>query len=178
MFPDRPLKMPGGLFTGEAFQRVGGCRVVVAHAGLWHETATHATTRQKSLIRPEGSGSALSDIRSSPVRCRASRRVPSLSSGRTRQRVLTSVDDGKTGQQSEAVMAIFPEAATMEQSTFNCPQCGALYAVTVGQRALIQEGSAQCKVCSHVMVQWSTSSPPTFRLIGTHKVTSKDPEQT
>ena len=89
-----------------------------------------------------------------------------------------SVNNGETGQQSEAVMAIFPEAATMEQSTFNCPLCGALYAVTVGQRASIQEGSAQCKVCSRVMVQWSTSSPPTFRLVRTPKATSKDPEQT
>src|SRR5215203_4459212 len=105
-----------------------------------------------------------------------SRRVASSSSGRTRQRALMSVDDGETRQQSEAVMALFPEAATMEQSTFNCPQCGALYAVTVARRASSQEGRAQCEVCSHVMVQWSTSSPPTFRLIGTPKVTSKDPE--
>jgi len=62
-------------------------------------------------------------------------------------------------------MAVFPEAATMQRSTFNCPQCGALYAVTVGQCASIREGSAQCKVCSYVMMQWSTASPPTFRFI-------------
>ena len=65
----------------------------------------------------------------------------------------------------EAVMALFPESDPMEQSTFNCPRCGALYAVTVGQRVAVESGSTRCKVCASVMVQWSTASPPTFHLI-------------
>jgi len=62
-------------------------------------------------------------------------------------------------------MAVFAESATMEQSTFNCPRCGALYAVTVGQRIAVESGSSRCNVCANVMLQWSTASPPTFRLI-------------
>jgi hypothetical protein len=53
----------------------------------------------------------------------------------------------------------------MDESTCNCPHCGALYTVTVGQRGAIEKGSAHCKVCQRVMVRWHTPSPPAFRLI-------------
>jgi hypothetical protein len=53
----------------------------------------------------------------------------------------------------------------MDESTFNCPHCGALYMVMVGRRGAIVEGSAHCKVCQRVMVRWHTPSPPAFRLI-------------
>jgi predicted Zn finger-like uncharacterized protein len=53
----------------------------------------------------------------------------------------------------------------MDEATFNCPHCGALYAVTVRQRLAIESSSARCKACASVMMQWSTASPPTFRLI-------------
>jgi hypothetical protein len=53
----------------------------------------------------------------------------------------------------------------MDESTFNCPHCGTLYTVTVGRRVTTAEESARCKVCDRVMLQWSTASPPTFRLM-------------
>jgi len=54
-------------------------------------------------------------------------------------------------------------------ATFNCPHCGALYAVMVGQRLASLEGSTDCKVCRRVMVRWRTPSPPTFHLIERHE---------
>ncbi len=53
----------------------------------------------------------------------------------------------------------------MDEATFNCAHCGALYSVTVRQRLAVESASAQCKVCDRVMLQWSTASPPTFRLV-------------
>ena len=53
----------------------------------------------------------------------------------------------------------------MDEATFNCPHCRALYTVTVGQRAAIVGGSAHCQVCGREMMRWRTPSPPTFRLV-------------
>ena len=53
----------------------------------------------------------------------------------------------------------------MDEATFNCPHCGALYAITVGQHLAIFDGRAFCKVCEREMIRWHTASPPTFRLI-------------
>ncbi len=52
----------------------------------------------------------------------------------------------------------------MDEATFNCPHCGALYGLTVRRWRTVESGSAQCRVCDSVMLQWSTASPPTFRL--------------
>ena len=53
----------------------------------------------------------------------------------------------------------------MDGATFNCPHCGALYAVTVRRLPAVVSASARCKVCDRVMLQWSTAWTPTFRLI-------------
>ena len=53
----------------------------------------------------------------------------------------------------------------MTQATFNCPHCGALYTVTVGQRLALLVGRAHCQVCRREMARWNTSWPPTFHLV-------------
>ena len=40
---DGPFKMPSGPFTGNDGQGVGVRRIIISHAGPWHETANHAT---------------------------------------------------------------------------------------------------------------------------------------
>ncbi len=51
-------------------------------------------------------------------------------------------------------------------TTFNCPHCGALYAVTpLAQRLAVESASARCRACNVVMLQWTTASPPAFELI-------------
>jgi transcription elongation factor Elf1 len=52
-----------------------------------------------------------------------------------------------------------------DEATFNCPHCGALYAVIVGHRLAALDGRANCQVCKREMIRWSTTSPPTFRLV-------------
>jgi transcription elongation factor Elf1 len=52
-----------------------------------------------------------------------------------------------------------------DETTFNCPSCGALYEVVVSRRAAVESGRARCIGCRSVMMQWTTASPPTFRLI-------------
>ncbi len=53
----------------------------------------------------------------------------------------------------------------MDEATFNCPHCGALYAIMVGQHMATMEGRAHCQVCRREMIRWNTPSPPSFRLI-------------
>ena len=42
-----------------------------------------------------------------------------------------------------------------DEATFNCPHCGALYAVIVGHRLAALDGRANCQVCKREMIRWS-----------------------
>ena len=54
----------------------------------------------------------------------------------------------------------------MHKVTFNCPHCGALYGITLGQRpTALLDGRAFCHVCGREMIRWSTPSRPAFDLI-------------
>src|SRR5215204_4141146 len=80
---------------------------------------------------------------------------------RERQGFFSSIGVWARVRAAVNALARVQEAEPMDESTFNCSHCGALYVVTVGQRGSIVEGSALCKVCEHVMMRWRTASPPT-----------------
>jgi transcription elongation factor Elf1 len=52
-----------------------------------------------------------------------------------------------------------------EGKSFFCPNCGALYAVTLSRRAKIESNVAKCLVCLQIMDRWNSSSVPTYKLI-------------
>jgi hypothetical protein len=55
----------------------------------------------------------------------------------------------------------------MHKVTFNCPYCGALYEIIIGERpTALLNGRATCQVCRREMIRWSTPSRPAFHLIG------------
>ena len=50
-------------------------------------------------------------------------------------------------------------------SSFFCPHCGALYAVTLSQRREIASGVAKCVVCERTMAEWKSTSVPAYKLV-------------
>jgi len=50
-------------------------------------------------------------------------------------------------------------------SSFFCPHCGALYAVTYLRGSEVDRNSAKCVVCERVMDQWQSTSVPTYKLV-------------
>ena len=49
------------------------------------------------------------------------------------------------------------------ENDFTCPHCGTQYRVTVGLPAR-DTGSATCEVCHQVMVRWTDTAIPTYRM--------------
>ena len=50
-------------------------------------------------------------------------------------------------------------------SSFFCPHCGALYAVTYARRPEAERNNAKCVVCERVMDEWQSTSVPTYKLV-------------
>ena len=50
-------------------------------------------------------------------------------------------------------------------SSFFCPHCGALYAVTHARRPEVERNAATCVVCERVMDEWQSTSVPTYKLV-------------
>ena len=50
-------------------------------------------------------------------------------------------------------------------SSFFCPHCGALYAVTLSQRREIASGLAKCVVCERTMGEWKSTLVPAYKLV-------------
>ena len=50
-------------------------------------------------------------------------------------------------------------------SSFFCPHCGALYAVTLSKRREIASGLAKCVVCERTMAEWKSTSVPAYKLV-------------
>lgn len=53
---------------------------------------------------------------------------------------------------------------TSNENDFQCPSCGALYAVTVTRYPLKDKDSANCEVCGQVLREWNDTRVPTFTL--------------
>ena len=54
-----------------------------------------------------------------------------------------------------------------EGSSFFCPSCGALYAVTNSRPSSGSDSNstAKCVVCGQVMAEWNSTNVPTFKLV-------------
>ena len=50
-------------------------------------------------------------------------------------------------------------------SSFFCPYCGALYAVTFSQRRETDSSTAKCVVCERTMTDWKSTSVPAYKLV-------------
>lgn len=50
-------------------------------------------------------------------------------------------------------------------SSFFCPHCGALYAVTHSRRSEVERNTARCVVCERVMDETASTSVPTYKLV-------------
>jgi hypothetical protein len=47
---------------------------------------------------------------------------------------------------------------------FTCPECGAVYEVTVHRFPVRDADSAICEVCRQKMAEWNSTSAPSFKL--------------
>ena len=50
-------------------------------------------------------------------------------------------------------------------SSFFCPHCGALYAMTLSRRREIHSSVAKCVVCERTMDEWKSISVPAYTLV-------------
>ena len=54
---------------------------------------------------------------------------------------------------------------TIPGGEFTCPNCGAIYQVTLYRTPFRSKDNAVCEVCQHVMDEWNSSTFKKYRLI-------------